>query len=290
MALLPLQNPLLPFVRYWQRLTAKVGWRFVVLLFSAYGGVKGVVNVLTYSAFIPFMRNAVGVTNAAQVQAFFTVARLSWSLKPLIGGVSDMLPLWGYHKRPYLLGAAAVGTAAAIALAAAPLRGLGGGGAIAASLFFALTFETATVDLLVEGAYTRLMVSLPETGGDIVSAVWAFVMIGALGASGLVAVVASGDASLFWWVATPFAAQVVFPVAAGWLGEVRSTEGFRGRDLIDAHREVFGVSALIAGGALGLAAASLWGSTIVQAAVSISSSIAVCAVSLWLLPPVIGTS
>lgn len=147
-----------------------------------------------------------------------------------------------------------------------------------------------TVDLLVEGAYTRLMVSLPETGGDIVSAVWGFVMVGALGASGLVAVVASGDAALFWWVATPFAAQVVLPVAAGWLGEVRSTGDFRGRELVGAHREVFGVSALIAMGALGLAAASLWGNAIVQAAVSISSSVAVCVVSLWLLPPVIGKS
>lgn len=144
MALPPLRNPLLPFVRYWQRLTASVGWRFVVLLFSAYGGVKGVVNVLTYAAFMPFMRGAVGVTKASQVQAFFTVSRLPWSLKPLIGGLSDLLPLGGYHKRPYLLGSAVVGTAAATALAAAPLRGMGGGGAIAAALLFVLTFETAT--------------------------------------------------------------------------------------------------------------------------------------------------
>lgn len=141
----------------------------------------------------------------------------------------------------------------------------------------------------MEGAYTRRMVAAPDTGGDIVSAVWAFVMVGALGASGLVGAVARGDAALFWWVATPFAAQVVVPVAAGWLGEDRSARGLRGRAIVCAHREVFEVGALVAAGAVGLAAASLWGSPAVQAAVSISTSAALCGVSLWLLPPLMGT-
>lgn len=148
------------------------------------------------------------------------------------------------------------------------------------------------VDLLVEGAYTRLMMAKPATGGDLVSAVWAFIMVGALGASGLVGVVSRGDAALFWWVATPFAAQVLLPVAAGWVGEPRvgRRDQRRGRALVRGHREVFGVGALVAGGALGLAAASLWARPPVAAAVSISTSVAVCGVSLWALPPVMGTS
>lgn len=145
------------------------------------------------------------------------------------------------------------------------------------------------VDLLVEGAYTRRMVAAPDTGGDIVSAVWAFVMVGALVASGLVGIVAHRDAALFWWVATPFAAQVVVPIAAGWVGEERAVRGARGGAVVAAHREVFGVGGLVAAGAVGLAAASLWGSPVVQAAVSVSTSAVLCGVSLWLLPPLMGT-
>lgn len=137
-------NPFTRFARYWERLFGNFGWRFVALLFSAYGGVKGVVNILTYTSFLPYLRDAVGVTDPAQYQAFFTVSRLPWALKPLIGALSDTVPLWGYHKRPYLIGSALTGTAAAVALAAAPLRGIPGGGAIAASLLFVLTLETAT--------------------------------------------------------------------------------------------------------------------------------------------------
>lgn len=137
-------NPFTRFACYWERLFGNFGWRFVTLLFSAYGGVKGVVNILTYTSFLPYLRDAVGVTDPAQYQAFFTVSRLPWALKPLIGALSDTVPLWGYHKRPYLIGSAVTGTAAAVALAAAPLRGIPGGGAIAASLLFVLTLETAT--------------------------------------------------------------------------------------------------------------------------------------------------
>lgn len=42
---------------------------------------------------------------------------LPWTIKPLYGFLSDGLPLFGYRRKSYLVGAGAVGTSAWLALA-----------------------------------------------------------------------------------------------------------------------------------------------------------------------------
>lgn len=38
-----------------------------------------------------------------QVAVFLSICNLPWIMKPLIGFVSDTMPLWGYRRRSYLL-------------------------------------------------------------------------------------------------------------------------------------------------------------------------------------------
>ena len=84
------------------------GWRFLAVLASAYVGVKGLVNILTISNFLPYFRDVLDI-RGAQYQALFTVARLPSSLKALIGMLSDTVPIGGYHKRYYIVLAGLMG-------------------------------------------------------------------------------------------------------------------------------------------------------------------------------------
>lgn len=125
------------------RLSENFGWRFVIVLLSAFVGVKGVLYTLGNSSYLPYIRVKAGVTDAARYQAFLTVARLPWSLKAMIGMVSDLLPVAGLHKRYYILGSAMMGTAASVVLSAAPIRRWGGG-VFAAVLLYLISLESAT--------------------------------------------------------------------------------------------------------------------------------------------------
>lgn len=148
-------NPVTRTYRFFGRLSTNFGWRFVIVLLSAYIGVKGITSQLTYSAYLPYMRDYVGVTRPTEYQAFYTVSRLPWSLKATIGMVSDAFPIGGYYKRYYLLGAATFGSIACTLLAAAPIRKIGGG-VTTAVLLFILTLEHASgASLLFEGELER---------------------------------------------------------------------------------------------------------------------------------------
>lgn len=46
-----------------------------------------------------------------------SIAGAPWSIKAFIGATSDALPLWGYHKRPYIALSAFLGALASLCLA-----------------------------------------------------------------------------------------------------------------------------------------------------------------------------
>jgi len=132
------------------------------------------------------------------------------------------------------------------------------------------------------------MVQLPDSGADMVTMVWVCQQAATFLGSLLIAFIASGDPAIFSWVCLPFAAQLALPVAAGWVSEARTEPNVR-RDKVVEHARYFCLGILMAAGVLGLGAASLWASVKVQAAYSVGISIFLCGLSLWLLPPMLGT-
>lgn len=142
-------NPITRTARYFARLHRNFGWRFILILLSAYVGVRGVAHRLVLSAYLPYMRETAGVTSASLYQAYFTVLNLPWSLKATIGLLSDVLPLGGYHKRNYIIASVVLGSTACAILAGAPIAKMGGGVTAAVLLFF-LSLQVATGTCLGE--------------------------------------------------------------------------------------------------------------------------------------------
>ena len=99
--------------------------------------------------------------------------------------VSDLYPLFGYHKRSYIICAAVMGCTAWLGLAALNLTPV-----TTAILLFTATLQITASDLLCEGKYASVMKEKPESGSSMVSFVWGCYQLGALLAACIVGPVA----------------------------------------------------------------------------------------------------
>jgi MFS family permease len=156
--------------------------------------------------------------SAAQVQLYGAFIASPWTLKPLIGVISDALPIRGYHKRYYLLLAAMIGIASLVAV-------LFQRSVLAIVIcFFGVNFQISVSDLLSEGAYAKLMREKPETGTSIVTLVSAFQLVGVLIALAMVGPLSDIGAFLPIFVTgIVLACTPVLPTLLGWLPEARVT-------------------------------------------------------------------
>ena len=172
---------------------------------------------------LPYYRS-LGISGR-DYQVYGSVAVTPFSVKGLIGSLSDAVPLWGYHKSSYVIAVAVLGSLSFVLLGAHP----GLPATWAACLFFLVSVETSVVDLLCEGKYAELMRKHPESGGDVVTWVWASYHMGALFAACVTGPLAdSGDIRTVFWVCLPLAMQVMVPTALGYLRDPRLPADDRG--------------------------------------------------------------
>jgi folate/biopterin transporter len=185
---------------------------FLGSLVCVYFGVKGFAAGLAGAAALPFFMNHLKVS-AERFQAYSVAVMTPWSLKPAIGLLSDVLPIKGQHKVPYMLLAALVGTASFVGLAATT----GCSAAVPAALLTGVSLEAAVVDLLAEGKYAEKMREHPESGGALPSFVWACLFAGALLAAVIAGPLAdAGHLRAVFVLGVPAAAWVAVPLLLGW--------------------------------------------------------------------------
>ena len=203
---------------YLRDLCDKFGTHFVILLASAYFGLKGSLYTLYSKGQMPYYLDYMG-TSGDLYQRYGTFSMTPWALKAAIGALSDTIPWMGYSKSPYILLATVFGSVSFGALAFLPLANFGAE-FIPALLFFAISLQLATVDVLVEGRYTEKMNAQPTTGSSIVSWVWICNFAGALIANSLIGPITDHVSPRYLYAAgVPLALQVIIPVALGYLEE-----------------------------------------------------------------------
>lgn len=173
-------------------------------------------------------------------------------MKAAIGLLSDAVPLFGFHKRSYIVMLSIVGSISLgllwwMKLTSAMIF-------LGAMLLLLFQLQVASVDLLTEGKYAELMVEQPETGSDLVSFAWGLQSAGALFGSLISAVVLkfSPDAKGMFLVSLPLAAQVIIPAVRGWFPERRLPSGQRGirYDKINQFPDMFKLAVFMTLGAI----------------------------------------
>jgi hypothetical protein len=199
-------------------LLSSYGWRFLAFLGISQAALKGILIYTISNLALPVFKGVMGV-DAASMQIFLMITMIPWSLKPLIGILSDAITVGGYHKRPWLLQSLVVGSfCAGLAFLAFSSRS-----PMALSLCLCgVNFQIAVYDLMSEASYSERMRANAGGGNDIVTLVQTYQLVGGLVATLFVGFMA--DAQLYYaLLGIVFALCVtpLVPVLWGWLPEAR---------------------------------------------------------------------
>lgn len=225
--------------RWVNRLGDAVGWRLVAFIGSCHFGLKGCLLGLVGHAGLPYAQKILKLT-AQESQRYGIVAMFPWSIKPIIGMISDVQPLGGYNKRYYMFGASLLGAAAVTYLAGATLGPDHASTLTYVAALVAINLQVSVVDLLTEGKYTEAMGKVPEVSSDVVSLVWLVLTWGGLLATAIsFFVLPTKNYRLLFWCAAPFSLQAVFTSFFGVLPEERTKSNALNTELLKEHRSMF---------------------------------------------------
>ena len=148
--------------------------------------------VLCHISFTGFFRLAMDLTllpmaetalkiSAAELQRVSTVIMFPGVLKPTFAIISDMKPLFGYHKRPYLLFGGFLGLFAGVRLSTGKFEGN------EAEVDFVVAvmcvyFTVVIFDCLVDGKRAEEMHKNPASGSDLIAYSMVMIVSGQLAA------------------------------------------------------------------------------------------------------------
>ena len=146
-----------------KRVIEVFGTRFLLFLIVSQTVCKGILSTILEAMSLPLFKSVAHVS-AADAQIYAMVAMIPWSIKPLIGLCSDIIPLYGYNKRGWLLVSAVVGGSASLALLLYGILSPTLVGSILVVCYVGINFEIALYDLLSEGKYAELRKRNPDIG------------------------------------------------------------------------------------------------------------------------------
>ncbi|MDJ0735971.1 MAG: folate/biopterin family MFS transporter [Nostocaceae cyanobacterium] len=139
----------------------------------------------------------------AQVSALFGIVALPWMMKPLFGFISDGLPIFGYHRRPYLILSGILGVVSWVLLATIVST------PIAATIAISLSsLSVAGSDVIVDSLVVeRARKESQANAGSLQSLCW-----GASSLGGLITAYFSGLLLEHFTTRSIFAITATFPL------------------------------------------------------------------------------
>jgi folate/biopterin transporter len=220
------------FVETLENLHQHFGYELLSLLFVVQHLLKGFVHSLLGQA-EPYLFRLYHVP-APQMQVYGGIASLPWALKPMIGLLSDLRPVCGYHKAPYMLLTTLFGTMALLQVGVNPSNSMTVRGLVIC--LFVISLQISTCDLLSEAKYAEKVKENPKHGPALLTYVWFGMQVG-----GLVAVIASGFLIQDYGPRSPYlicvipAAAVFIPVCLGYMKEEQKSSA----EIAEARRQLF---------------------------------------------------
>lgn len=111
-----------------------------------------------------------------QMSAIIGISTIPWMIKPLYGFISDILPLFGYHRKTYIFLSGIIGSAAWLSLGT-----IVNSGSTATMMILLSSFSVALSDVIVDSIVVeRARSESAEKLGSLQSLCWAISAIGSL--------------------------------------------------------------------------------------------------------------
>jgi len=254
------------------------GWRLLLMLtlteaglkgFAAGGGNGGLIGLP-----IEYLLKEFHVS-AGNIQIYRSAVSVPWSIKPLLGLISDAIPIFGYHRVPYFFFVATAGTISCLMIALYSDLTL----TMLLILLFFVFLMVAWSDLLTEAVYSVVLRQKPEHGPSLISYVW-----GGISCGRLLALLAVGEVMTHfgnrtsYLIATPMAVLSLLVPLMNLPQETRSRARC-GAKLSGSELPLAIVAFITGCGTLGLALLSIFGGSL-QTKVFAAACLAVLALGL----------
>ncbi|KAK1935018.1 putative folate-biopterin transporter 4 [Phytophthora citrophthora] len=161
-------------LRNWvRRLRQTFGTSFLLLVSTVYA-VQGFMSFSSLAVNYFFKDNL--QLQPAESQSLLTVMMVPWGIKPLYGIISDSLPLFGYHRKSYMMLCGALGTISTLTLAVPDLITTPFGAVLVLMLN---SLSTAVIDVVIDARVVEMSRLDPKYGAnDLQSVSWVSMSVG----------------------------------------------------------------------------------------------------------------
>jgi hypothetical protein len=144
------------------------GFRFLLSIVGVQWLLKGLSMSFSSQA-NPYLYRSLGSVSAPEMQIYTSIIGIPWALKPVMGVLSDFVPLFGYHKLSYMIPFNIVAIVCSIFIVFLwPLTAPG-----MTLCAFLVMYNTAQCDLLVEARYSTKIKERASHGPALISFVTA---------------------------------------------------------------------------------------------------------------------
>lgn len=204
---------------YFVRLELVYGLRLLIYMGVTQIFLKGAAMAISLSATLPLFKNVFGV-EASSLQLYMVAIMVPWSLKPVIGLLSDFIRICGYRKRHWLLFSLFLGCLGSSMLFGAYATKSPGW---FVCCFTFVMFEIALFDLMTESAYSAINAEHPYTGPDVVTLTQIFDISGGLFSTTFVGALSDAGAYQAMFGIILVLTLIPLPLTLlNWIGEVPS--------------------------------------------------------------------
>jgi len=232
-------------------LRQQYGTNLLLLLFASQHVLKGIVQQFQAASVMWLFRDY-GVSGP-RMQIYLSISNSSWALKPVIGIVSDMLPIRGLNKAPYVIITSIIGVTCTALLGLHTHESMSV--IVAVFCLFGMSLQASTCDLLTEAKYSEHLAAKPAFGPDLLTYIWGGISIGNMIAICLVGTLIQtmGPRSVFLACLVP-ASVILYPTLMNYFQEKPATreEQERIKQMFHKQKEVLYLGFLMCACTLGL--------------------------------------
>lgn len=163
------------FCNWVQHLRQTFGTSFLVLIHVVYI-VQGFSSFTSLAVNYFFKENL--QLQPTQSQLLQMLMKVPWRVKPIYGILSDSLPLFGYHRKSYMMLCSVLGTAATLILAIPDLVTTP---AVAVLMLMLQSLSTAVIDVVIDARVVEISRLDPKNGAnDLQSVSWIATSLGGM--------------------------------------------------------------------------------------------------------------
>lgn len=161
---------------FFHELCAEFGWRFVAIVVLVYGFNQGFGEGYLSQGRLYYLKDVMKL-QPTETTTVLAAAHIPWNMKTIYGSWSDALPIFGFHRTPYIAIAGLLGTVAWANLAV--------GGAttvfVATLMLFLINLSIASPDVIIDASVAERVAEKPQFGPALQSLCWGAFAVGGIG-------------------------------------------------------------------------------------------------------------